>query len=148
MESENHNKQVTVPVYVLLPMCTETKSDVFLNILRNVVGHSKIVENLLDYALQAGMTAETFTIDTEDVMVHWNELNTKSKEIRQSKMLGYWAIENFPSLGKKLHGEPWLAPQRKCVQVVDGNRSLKPDEVDDLIFQKMKKSKTTWRQMS
>lgn len=69
------------------------------------------------------MKAETFAINSDDIVAHWKELKLKPEHVRQWKILGYWAIQNFPSLGKKLFGESW---------------QMKPDEIDAVIFRKLK----------
>lgn len=139
-DSEITGHENTAPVYLLLPTCIESKNDIFLEILRNVVqrtARTKLDNNFLYNALKTGMKAETFAINSDDIVGHWKELKSKSEQVRQSKMLGYWAIQNFPSLGKKLFGESWQVPQRKCVDVV-GQGSMKPDEIDAVIFRKLK----------
>lgn len=139
-DTEVNNNEHTSAVNVLLPTCIESKNDIFLEILRNIVqrtARTKLDNNYLYTALKSGMKAETFEINSDDTVAHWKDLKSKSEQVRQSKMLGYWAIQNFPSLGKKLFGESWQVPQRKSVAVV-GHGYMKPDELDAVIFRKLK----------
>ncbi len=137
MAESSDKTKPQAPVNILLPVCIELKDDVFLNILRTVVNRVRIDENSLCNDLKSGMMAATFAIDSEDVSVNWKELTSKSKQGLQSKMLGFWAIQNFPSLGRKLFGDSWKAHQRECINVV-GKESMTPEELDDVIFQKLK----------
>lgn len=135
-------------VYILLPVCFESNYNVFENMVRNIVNRSRMDEDLLrNYnALQSG-TSETFAIDFEDINTNWKKLKRNSQQVRQSKILGFWAVKNFPSLGKKLFGDSWKAHQRKSIDVgkksktpeeIDvGKKSMTPEEIDDFIFRKM-----------
>lgn len=131
-------KKIKQAICVLLPVCVELETDVFLNILRNVVARSARSElyDLQFDAFTAGLTDDTFYIKSNDMLLNWKELDSKSQRIRQLKLLGFWAIKNYPSLGKKLLGETWQPPQRKSVEVF-GNSVMSPDAIDDVIFRKM-----------
>lgn len=51
-------------------------------------------------------------------------------------MLGFWAINSYPLLGKKVGDESWKAPTRNIE--VTGNQKMNSEEVDTLILQKLK----------
>lgn len=123
-------------VYILLPQCVETEHDVFLSILRSVVSRTSVEKNPLNNALINGMKVDTFRVEEEDIGP-WNQLNSEPQQIRQAMMLGYWAIEHVPSLGSRICGNTWKAPQRKFVQLA-GRPPILPDEFDHFIFAKMK----------
>lgn len=122
---------------VLLPICTESKYNVFMNILKNVVGHSKLGDHYLDSAFKSSMSGGEMAIEQEDVTVNWTQLNSRQQEIRQAQLLGFWAINGFPSLGKKLFKATYLAPNRSAVEVV-GNSVMSAESIDDVIIPKMK----------
>lgn len=130
--------EIIPPLYILLPTCTESKTDVFLNILKNSLARSKLDDHYLDNALKLGTSANKFSIELEDVSMNWSELNSKEQQIRQSKLLGFWAIYNFPSLGNKLFGKSWQPPNRRSLQVVGRSKELCPDEIDVIVFRKLK----------
>lgn len=134
-EKENISENIP-PAYILLPVCVESKNDVFLSVLRSIIARSVIDKIPLNALLINGMKAPTFQIEAEDVGP-WNNLNSQLQQNRQSMMLGYWSIRNFPSLGNKLCGDEWKAPQRRGVKVV-GRESMNPEEFDSFIFGKMK----------
>lgn len=121
---------------VVWPVCVETKTDVFLIILKKIVGRSMLDDHYLVSALKSGMS-EGFTIESEDLSVDWTKLDSESQQIRQWKLLGLWAVKNFPSLGKKLFGESYRVPQRSAVPV-NGNSACEADSLDEFIFPKMK----------
>lgn len=133
MERDSENRLV---MYILLPECIEAEDDVFLTILKAIVGRTNLDRNPLINALINGMKVDTFKIECEDVG-SWNNLNSQSQRIRQAMMLGFWAIKNYPLLAIRLCGDAWKAPQRKFVQIVGGEPIL-PDDFDSLIFGKMK----------
>lgn len=83
------------------------------------------------------MAGEGFSIESEDISVNWKQLSSESQQIRQSKLLGLWAINNFPLLGKNFFGESYRAPKRNAVEVT-GSSMIEPDSIDDFIFPKMK----------
>lgn len=134
--SEKNICDVTPPVYILMPICKESKIDGFLNIIKNAINRAK--PNELDNALKLGMSADKFSIELEDTTRDWNELGSKEQQIRQWKLLGFWAINNFPSLGKKLFGWSWQAPERTSLQVVGHSQEINAAEMDAIIFQKLK----------
>lgn len=122
---------------ILLPVCTESKTDVFLNILKNIVARSKINDHYLTDAFMSGMNGEYFEVESDDVSLNWKQLSSETQQICQSKLLGFWTIDKFPSLGKKLFGESYQAPRRNAVKVI-GNSEIEARNIDDLIFSKMK----------
>lgn len=71
--------------------------------------------------------------------MNWSMLNSHEQRIRQSKLLGYWAIQNFSSFGSTLFGKTWKAPERKSIEVVGPSESeeLQPEEIDEKIFRKL-----------
>lgn len=130
----------TPPLYIILPICTEANVDIFINILKNAVSRMRMAESHLENAFRAGMAGEILSIHEYDISVNWEELHSKTQQIRQCKLLGYWAIHNYPLLGKKLFGESYNPPERKSVMVTDKENSslMTADEVDSFIFPKMK----------
>lgn len=136
MEDEG-NKENTPPICLLLPWYGETKYDAFFNTLRYAISRSRPDANHLDSALRIGLTGESISIEPEDIVVDWENLRTKPKQIVQWKLLGFWASHHSPSLGKKLFHPSWEPPQRACVEVI-GERSMTPDEIDAIIGRKIK----------
>lgn len=51
------------------------------------------------------------------------------------KLLGFWAIENFPLLVKRFHGPNFEAPER--VGLVLNGTLIDPEEVDSTVFRKL-----------
>lgn len=139
MESEKKTIEITSLVCIFLPVCNETKTDIFLKILKNVLARKakKLDDHYIKVAFKSGMNAEEFSIDFGDMLGDWKDMNSMSQQICQAKLLGYWSINNFPSLGKKLFGENYRAPERKGV-VIDGSKVVECDEIDAIIFSKMK----------
>lgn len=123
--------------HILLPVCTESKFDVFLNILRCVVARSKLDEHHLTKAFMSGMKGKSFAVEMDDLTLSWKHLKSEEQQIRQSKILGCWAIVNFPSLQRKLFGDTHQTPPRNGVSVV-GNPQMKADNIDEIVFAKMK----------
>lgn len=130
--------EIITPVLILLPICIELETDVFLNILKNVIGRKKLDDHFIDSTLKVGMRSDKFSIEEEDMSVSWSEKKSKDDQIRQSKLLGYWAINNFPPLGKKLFGSSWQTPNRQSLQVVGHSKVISAEEIDAMVFQKMK----------
>lgn len=123
--------------HILLPVCIESKVDIFLNILKCAVSRSKLDQHHLTRAFMSGTKGESFAVEMDDLTLSWKQLKSEDQRIRQSKILGFWAIVNFPSLQRKLFGETHQAPPRNDVSVV-GNTEIKADNIDDLVFPKMK----------
>lgn len=122
---------------ILLPFCVQTQTDVFLEILRNSVKRSGISEfHDLVSALKSGMS-EIFSIESEDVTVDWTKLDSKTQQIRQWKLIGFWTLNNFPSMVEKLIGESCGVPKRNAIQV-NGNSAFEADSIDEFIYLKMK----------
>lgn len=136
MTETEKNKEVKTVICVLLPFCVELETDVFLNLLRNVVARSKLDDHQLDI-LKAGMIADTLYIKSNDLLINWKDLKSESQRIRQIKLLGVWTMYNYPSLGKKLFGESWQAPERKIVEVLGGS-VMSAEDVNEVILKKMK----------
>lgn len=136
-ESVENVKENTPPIYVLLPICIESKTDVFLNILKNVLCRSRPLTNFLDNAFISGIAGEKFHVDFDDISVDWKTLTSESRQIRQLKLLGSWAIRHYPSIGKKLIGGAWQPP-KKCGVHVTGSTEMTEAEIDIFIFKKMK----------
>lgn len=134
---DNENEENTPPLYLLLPTCVESKFDAFFNILRKAIGRSAPEVNYLDNALKFGMTGKAMTIEPDDILVDWKLQQTKSNQIMQWKLLGFWANQNSSSLGKKLFHSSWMPPQRECVEVV-GGKLMTPEEIDVIIARKVK----------
>lgn len=126
-------------VNILLPICTEFGSDIFLDIIQNIIAHSPIDTHYLAKAVKSGMNGEKFSIASNDFKIDWKELSSKNEQIRLSKMIGYWAIKNFPSLGQKFSSrKKYQAPQRKSVNVINSSEEIEEGAIDALIFSKMK----------
>ncbi|KAJ6639520.1 hypothetical protein Bhyg_12266, partial [Pseudolycoriella hygida] len=64
------------------------------------------------------------------------DMTSTSQRVRQTKLLGYWAIENYPALGRKFFGDTWHPPQRQSVEVL-GNSWISPHAIDKAIFRKL-----------
>lgn len=130
---ENANK--ITPVYLLLPIFTELKEDVFLNLLKKIVARTKFGDGI-ESLFTSGMTAKTLFIKSKDLSSNRND-GTMSQQIRLSKLMGFWAVNNFPSLGRKLLGECWNPPEDRTVNI--GNQQTMDDkEMDAIVFQKLK----------
>lgn len=121
---------------ILLPICVETDSDVFLHILKSIVAR-KTDDHFLYNGLKFGMSGDVFNIDEEDLTMNWNNLDTTKQRIRQARLLGYWAISNFPSLGKKLHGISWQ-PSKKSLLIKKQSKEINADEINEKISRKLK----------
>lgn len=121
---------------ILLPFCEELQRDIFVEVIKSVVWHSKMDDDYID-AIKTGMTAKTVCVKSNDLSVEWSKVTSKSKQLRQYQLLGFWAASNFPALGKKLIGDSWTVPQRQAVEVV-GSEPMSCDAVDTVIMQKMK----------
>lgn len=136
MEKHNKNNSAdTPPTFLLLPVCVESNDDVYMCVLKAIIGRTNIEKNPMSRSLRSGMTVRIIEIQSED-LGPWNELNSHSQQIRQAMMLGYWAIKNYPLMGMRLCGDGWNAPKRQSVKVV-GRESMTPDEFDSLIFNKI-----------
>lgn len=109
----------TPPILVLLPTCNETDTDVFLEILKSVILHTRLHDNFHIHSIISAMAGERFQVDMDDLSVDWNKLNSHSRQIRQSKLIGFWAARHYPSIGKKLIGAAWQPPEECNVQVID-----------------------------
>lgn len=134
---ETIQKGIT-PLYVVLPFCTQFSCDVFLDVLKKVVARTKLGDNHIEGAFISGMEAKVLFIEPEDLSTDWTEKSSKSKQIRLSKLIGFWSVNNFPSLGKKVFGGRWQPFEERKIVIGDG--ALLPDiddkELDSIIFQK------------
>lgn len=138
MNSENVG-DITQPMYMLLPICTESEHDIFFNILQKVIARSRLDEHPLDKALKLGMMVDDFHIELDDITENWNQLKSDEQQTRQWKILGYWATENFPLLGKKFCGGSWMPPQsRGSLQIIGQPKKMSADEIDGIVFRKLK----------
>lgn len=123
-----------------MPICTEAKFDVFFNVVKSIIARSKLDVHYLDQALRSGLMADKVCIELEDMTTNWNELVSKEQQIRQFKILGYWAIENFPLLGKKMLGGSWKPPKRESFRIVENSKEiiLSDADVDAFVLKKLK----------
>lgn len=140
MTDPSNNKNTgMIPPYFLLPYCPESKIDAFFGVLKSIINRKSIDENCYDSSLKSAMNGENFCIDSMDLVMNWSMLNSHDQRIRQSKLLGYWAIQNFTSFGNVLLGKAWKAPERKSIKVVGSSESeeMQPEEIDEKIFQKL-----------
>lgn len=130
-----HN--VITPTYVLLPFYTEFSFDVFLDILKKVVARTKLGEEQLESAFISGMDTTTLFLESEDLTTNCTSESPKSKQIRLSKLMGFWTVNNFPLLGKKVLGELWQPPKDRKVVIGNDNGQTKDDkQMDSIIFNK------------
>lgn len=135
-EMSNIKEMETKPFNILLPVCVQTKTDVFLMILKNSVRRSGALDHYRVSALKSGMS-ENFTIESEDISVDWTKLDSELQQERQWKLIGLWTVNNFPSMVKKLFGELCVVPQRNAIPV-NGNSVFEADSLDEFLFLKMK----------
>lgn len=131
------------PVYILLPICVEFEYDVFLSLLRNVVGRvgrTKLTGHYLDEAFKSGMMTENIVVDDDDITSSWHGRDSQRNRIRQSKLLGYWSTTNFPTLGKVFFGNGWHAPKGNFVKVEtrNGSKTMTAAEIDEIMLPKLK----------
>lgn len=127
------------PVYILLPHCRESKTDVFFNILKNIVSRSSLLRDDVEMALKMGMSPERVSIGIDDISLNWEKLSTKSDQIIQAKLLGSWSITNNPLLGKTLFGKKWQAPANNVeIKSENDTRVMTWPEIDELLGPKMK----------
>lgn len=123
-------------ISILLPMCSELKPDVFLEILKSVVFHSRLNDNPRVKSLKSGMSGERFSIDSEDLKNDWNKSTSDLCEIGRSKLLGFWSARNYPLIGKKLIGAGWQPPNKFNIQVEP--MEIPEEEINDIVSKKMK----------
>lgn len=131
------NDENTPPIRVLLPICIEANTDVFINILSSVVYHTRLHDNFHIHSLISGMAGETFQVDADDLSVDWKELTSNDRQIRQSKLIGIWAARHYPLIGKKLNGVTWQPP-KKCNVQMSGSREISEEEIVNIVSKKMK----------
>lgn len=134
MSNKNESKNAPA-VHILLPVCAESKFDIFFEILKCYVAHSKLTKNCLIDAFMSGMKGEPFSVEMGDLTRSWKELKSDDQQIRQFKLLGFWAIANFPSLWRKFFGK--TQPPRNGASVI-GHTETNADNIDDLLFTKLK----------
>lgn len=122
-------------MFILLPTCVEhdTDDDVFLSIVKNTVGRSKLTKNVLEF--KTGMSGKQIQVVPDDLLLNWKESTSENRK-NQFKLLGFWAVTNYPSIGKKLFGGDWQAPERISVKIV-GSEVMDEVAVDAIIFKKM-----------
>ncbi|XP_037025682.1 uncharacterized protein LOC119067043 [Bradysia coprophila] len=126
----------TPPIYVLLPTCLETDTDVFLEILKSVVLHTRLHDNFHIHSIISGMDGEVFEVDVDDLTTDWKNLTSHSRKVRQSKLLGYWAARNYPLIGKKLIGAAWQ-PSNTCNVQVSEPMEIAKDRIDEIVAKKL-----------
>lgn len=121
------NEENTPPIYVLLPTCVEMKTNIFHDILSSVVYHSRLEDSLFVRSVISGMKGEKFKIDSSDLIADWKTVSLNLRQIRQYKLLGYWAAVNYPLIGKKLIGSAYKPPKECNVEMLE---SIQMPEVD------------------
>lgn len=125
MNSTNKNTVGAGPIYVLLPFYTEFSCNVFLDILKKIVSRTRLGDNEIESAFISGMGAGTLFRKPEDFSTKCTENSPVSKQVRFAKLLGIWAADNFPSLGKKLMGERWQPPNgRMANELIYENKQM------------------------
>lgn len=133
MEENN----ISPPVFILLPICAELEIDVFLKILKNLIGHSKLDKDAIDNAFKLGMSGDEFSIKEKDISENWTILKSIGAQKRLTKLLGYWANNNFSSLGKKFFERSWKPPKRQSLKVKGRSKEMSADEIDAFVSQKL-----------
>lgn len=136
-------KMENSPVYILLPCCVEFKNDVFLNVLKNVVGrvrHDKLSEHYIDNAFKSGMMAEDIVVDEDDLSLSWKNCQSEQKLIRQAKLLGFWSATNCPTFGKVFFKNKWRPPRDNFIEVEskNGTKRMTAADFDLIIVPKLK----------
>lgn len=127
----------TPPMCVLLPTCLETDTDVFFEILKSVILHTRLHDNFHIPSIISGMVGETFQVDTQDLSDDWKTLTSHSRQVRQSKLLGFWAARHYPLIGKKLIGASWQ-PHNICNVEMSELTEITEEEIDQIVSKKMK----------
>lgn len=125
----------SVQLNILLPLCVESRCDVFYSVIKNAIDRSKLDDFV--NVLKLGMNGDEFFIKSEDLSSNWNVLNSTEERIRQSKILALWAIEHFPALGKRFYGASWKPPERKNIHVI-GETQVTIDDIDAIVLRKLK----------
>lgn len=128
-----------IPTYILLPLYSELQPDVFLEILKKIVARTRLGEDYIESAFITGMDSKTlFMKSCEDLSAVSNEHISKSKQIRLFKLMGFWAVNNFPLLGKKLCGEAWQPPKERKIIFGNGETVMDDKQIDEFISPKFK----------
>lgn len=123
-------------IRILLPKCNETSVDVFLEILISVVSHARLHDNIFVTSLISGMIGEMFAVDADDLTQDWDKLNSTPQQIRQFKLLGFWAVRHYPLMVKKLIGASWKPSRKFNVQVCE-SMEVSEKQMDDIVSKKM-----------
>ncbi|KAJ6648901.1 Laminin subunit alpha-2 [Pseudolycoriella hygida] len=131
---EVDHKITTSLSHILLPTCNASE-DVFLNVLKSSFSRYKYEKNSLDHAFKMGMSGNVSLIEEEDLTRNWKKMNSKEQQDRQATLLGFWAVENFPSMGKQLHGPSWHA---KVNSLQANSKQIRAVEINAVIFKKLK----------
>lgn len=121
--------------------CVEFEYDVFLSLLRYVVGRGGRAKRTdLDEEFKSGMMTENIEVDEDDVTSSWRSRNSQMNRISQSKLLGYWSTTNFPTLGKVFFGNGWHPPKGNFVKVKtrNGAKTMTAAEIDEIMLPKLK----------
>lgn len=122
--------------HIILPFCVESDFDVFLTVLKYSVARWKFDQNAYTCAFMSAMRGESFDAKSKDLTRHWGSMKSEKQQIRQMKLLGFWTIVNFPSLGKKLFGQSFKASPRNEVLIVE-NEEFTADKIDRIVFPKL-----------
>lgn len=119
-------------VHILLPTCIRSDHNVFLNILKNIVGkvgHAKLSEHFLDNAFKEGMVATEFQVDFSSAE-KWNSKSSKQEKISLSRLIGCWASRNCDGFGKILFKDSW--------RTVESRTGTPFAMIDRFVFSKMR----------
>lgn len=124
--------------HILLPTCNKAEDgeDVFLNVVKKIFSRSRYENNYLDNSFKMGLSGDAFHIEKEDLSMEWNQLTSEDQKSRQAKLLGYWSIVNFPSLGKQLWGPSWRA-QVKTLQFNNDSIEMNTEEINVMMAKKI-----------
>lgn len=134
MDSDRNVENKITPLYVLLPLYTELKQDIFLEILKKVVSRTRFGEDFIECAFTSGMTEKTLFIESKDLSMDCNGETSMSELV---SLIGFWAVNNFPSLGRKLLGQSWQPSKERIVNI--GNQDILDDKlIDATVFKKLK----------
>ncbi|XP_037039792.1 uncharacterized protein LOC119076893 isoform X2 [Bradysia coprophila] len=123
--------------HIILPFCVETEYDPFLAVLKCAVAREVLKNNDLFCAFKSAMEGEDFFLKNKDLTHCWKTLETETQKKRQMKLLGFWAIANFPTLGDRLFGEAFQSSRREKIFVAGGTY-VQAEEIDQLVFSKIK----------
>ncbi|KAJ6642719.1 Chitin biosynthesis protein CHS5 [Pseudolycoriella hygida] len=132
---ERVSQKIIKMTHILLPFCVEQDNDVFFDILKTTIARSKVTQKAMDMRL--GMGAGKLSVKPKDLSLNWKSLKSDAQQIRQSKLLGFWMVANYPTMAGKLYWGLPDAPKRSDVVTV-GTEELDGGSVDDIILKKLK----------